>query len=245
MTTSEAHDISSSSVPTSARNPSQHSSSRSTLPLAAVLIIAIGLFLLVRGYWGAWLPHYAAGLNILGIDLPEYIKFVPEVTSGQIPIKREIFFYPLLSLIIGLLLLATIQRPRLPLWFRGILLILAVPASLAMLPPAWTPPLLRTPEFRMQTLAIFFLLLAVILSPFIHRYLPDSVRGVIFILAGIIPFLALSAFNRLLPALEKLYTHPTQPGTAYYLVAIGAVFVGLGGVLLLVSQWRQRSHSTA
>jgi hypothetical protein len=114
-----------------------------------------------------------------------------------------------------------------------------------MLPPAWTPVLLRTPEFRLQTLAIFLLLLAVLLSPLIHRYLSDWVRGVIFIFAGIIPFQALSAYNRLLPALEKLYNHPTQPGIAYYFVAVGAIFVGLGGVLVLVSQWRRRSHPTA
>jgi len=114
-----------------------------------------------------------------------------------------------------------------------------------MLPPAWSPALLRTPEFRMQTLYIVFLLLAVLLSPLIHRYLSDWWRGGMLVMAGIIPFQALSAYNRLLLALEKLYTHPIQPGTAYYLVAVGAVLLGLGGVLMLVNQWRQRSHSTA
>ena len=90
------------------------------LPLVAVALTAIGLFLLALGYWGAWLPHPAAGLNILGVDLAEYVKFVPEVTSGQIPIKREVFFYPLLSLAMGLILVGTIKRPALPLWLRAI-----------------------------------------------------------------------------------------------------------------------------
>ncbi len=215
------------------------------LPLVAALIIAAGLLLLALGYWGAWLPHPAAGLNILGIDLPEYVKFVPEVTSGQIPIKREIFFYPLLSLAIGLILLGTIQRPALPRWLRTIGVLLAVPTALAMLPPAWTPALLRTPEFRLQVVYILFLLLAVLFSPLIHRYLSDWWRGAMFVLAGAIPFQALSAYNRLLPALEKLYQHPLESGVAYYLVAVGAISVGLGGALVLVSQWRQHSATKA
>ncbi len=215
------------------------------LPLVAALIIAAGLLLLALGYWGAWLPHPAAGLNILGIDLPEYVKFVPEVTSGQIPIKREIFFYPLLSLAIGLILLGTIQRPALPRWLRTIGVLLAVPTALAMLPPAWTPALLRTPEFRLQVLYILFLLLAVLLSPLIYRYLSDWWRGAMLVLAGIIPFQALSAYNRLLPALEKLYQQPLKSGVAYYLVAVGALLLGLGGALVLVSQWRQRTATKA
>jgi len=107
VTTSEANGTPSAS--TSTRDFGPQPSSRSKLSLIAVLTITAGLFLLAWGYWGAWLPHPAAGLNILGIDLPEYVKFVPEVTSGQIAIKREAFFYPLLSLVVGLILLATIQ----------------------------------------------------------------------------------------------------------------------------------------
>jgi hypothetical protein len=216
--------------------------SSTKLPLATVAFIAAGLFLLTLGYWGAWLPHPAAGLNILGIDLPEYVKFVPEVTSGQIPIKREVFFYPLLSLAMGLILLGTIKRPALPLWLRVILVVLAAPTALAMLPPAWTPALLRTPEFRQQTLYIGFLLLAVLFSPLIHRYLSDWWRGAILVLLGAIPFQALIAYTSLLPALEKLYQQPLESGIAYYLVAAGAILLGLGGVLVVIAQPRQRKR---
>jgi hypothetical protein len=52
------------------------------LGLAALLSLAVGV-------WGAWLPHPAAGLVILGIDLPEYVKFLPPVQSGAIPLQRE------------------------------------------------------------------------------------------------------------------------------------------------------------
>jgi hypothetical protein len=213
-------------------------------PVLAFLSIVFGMLLLAWGYWGTWLPHSAAGLNILGIDLPEYVKFVPEITSGQISIKREVFFYPLLSLATGLILLGTIQRPNLPLGLRAILLVLAVPTALAILPPAWTPTLLRTSEFRLQTLYILFLLLAVLFSPLIHRFLSDWWRGIIFVTAGLIPFQALSAYNQLLPALEKLYAKPLEPGLAIYFVAIGGVFVCLGGVFVLVNQWKERNQST-
>ena len=104
---------------TSVNDTGLQPSTRSKLALFAALVIAAGLFFLAWGYWGAWLPHPAAGLIILGIDLPEYVKFIPEVTRGEIPIKREIFFYPLLSLVVGLILLATIQHPRIPTRNRG------------------------------------------------------------------------------------------------------------------------------
>jgi hypothetical protein len=219
-----------------------HRHTGTSLPAVAVFTSAAGLLLLAWGYWNAWLPHTAAGLTILGIDLAEYVKFVPEVTNGQIPINRQVFFLPLLSLIIGLIMSATIRQPRLPIWCRGTMLALAVPASLALLPPAWTPALLRTPEFRIQTVAILFLLLAILLSPLLYRYLYDLWRGVILILAGIISFPALRAYNRLLPALERLYGHPLQTGTTPYLVAAGAILLAIGGLFVLVHQWRVRTY---
>ena len=121
-------------------------------------------------------------------------------------------------------------------------MILAAPTALAMLPPAWTPALLRTPEFRQQTLYIGFLLLAVLFSPLIYRYLSDWWRGAMLVLLGAIPFQALIAYTSLLPALEKLYQQPFKPGAAYYLVAAGAILLGLGGVLIVIAQPRQRKR---
>lgn len=207
--------------------------SASWLLRLAFVLAALGLGLIAFGYWGAWLPHPAAGLNILGIDLAEYVKFVPEVRSGQISLRREIFYAPLVSLSLGLVFLATIRRPRLALALRLILLALAIPTALAMLPPAWTPALLRTPEFRQQTIAIVLLLAAVLLAPLWRRFLPDWGRGILFVILAYLPFPAIAAFQRLLPALTALYNRPLASGSAIFLLGLGAGLLAAGGLLTI------------
>lgn len=207
---------------------------------ASTLVLAVGLLLLALGYWGRWLAHPVAALNILGVDLAEYVKFVVEVRSGQIPLVREVFFAPVLALAFGLILLATVQRPRLLLWLRIVLLALAIPIALSMLPPAWTPALLRTPEFRDQVIYIALTLLGVALSPLLRRHLPDWLRGLGFVLLGILGYQALPAYWSVLPALSNLYGHVVSPGPGFYLTAAGLALLAIGGVLFGVDSWRTR-----
>ncbi len=212
-------------------------------PALTVLSLFAGLLLLALGYWGAWLAHPAAGLNILGIDLPEYVKFVPAVQSGQITLDRLTFFAPLLALALGLILVGTMRRPGLPAWLRVLIVLLAIPTALAMLPPAWTPPLLRTPEFRTQTVWIGIIVVLAALSPLLLRFLPDAVRGIVLVVLALAVFPALTAYLRLLPALASLYGTAVKPGASVYLVAAGAVFLGIGGLLLIVTWLVQRRTS--
>ncbi|NOX64162.1 MAG: hypothetical protein GXP42_19835 [Chloroflexi bacterium] len=200
------------------------------------LALGLGLLLLFLGYWRPWLPHPAAGLNILGVDLPEYVKFIPEVRYGQTPVNRLVFFGPLLALAFGLVLLASLQRSSTPWWLRTGLAAAAIPTALAMLPPAWTPGLLRTPEFRTQTMYIGLVILVALLTPLWRRWLPDRIRGLLFALLALPPIQSLLAYEKLLPALEKLYAHPLSPGAAYYLVGFGAACLFLGGLFLASSR---------
>ena len=75
----------------------------------AVITALAGLVLLAFGAWGAWLPHPTAALNILGVDLAEYVKFVPQVQSGAVRLNRLVFFTPFLALALGLILIATVM----------------------------------------------------------------------------------------------------------------------------------------
>ncbi|MDQ1301293.1 MAG: hypothetical protein QG637_1214, partial [Chloroflexota bacterium] len=64
-----------------------------------ILIAAIALGL--AGYYGPWAPHKAAGLIVLGLDLAEYVKFLPDVIAGRVVLRREIFYLPLLAASLG------------------------------------------------------------------------------------------------------------------------------------------------
>jgi uncharacterized membrane protein YidH (DUF202 family) len=211
----------------------------------AGLSLAVGLLCLASGYWGAWLPHPAAGLAILGLDLAEYVKFVPEVRSGHIALRREVFYNPLITLALGLIGLGTLRALRLPRWLRVSLVLLAVPVALSMLPPAWTPASLRTPEFRLQTTVMALLLAAVPLAPLLYRYVPDPIRGLVLLVLAVLPVPAIVGFLRLLPALERLYHRPLQPGPALYLTGVGAVLIAIAGLLLLASGLKKAGRSRA
>ncbi len=196
-----------------------------------LLFIILGLLFMALGYWGRWLSHPVAGLNVLGVDLPEYVKFVPEARYGIIPINRLVFFAMPVTLALGLILFASVQRP-LPLWLRALAGLAAVPVALSMLPPAWTPGLLMTPEFRTQTLVLMALMAATFLIPLWHHLLPDRLRGLLLSLIALLPQFAFRAFADLHPALEKLYQQPLRSGAGYYFTILGMVLLVFAGLAL-------------
>lgn len=211
------------------------------LSYAAIFTVILALLFLAMGYWGRWIAHPAAGLNILGVDLPEYVKFVPEARYGVIPINRLVFFALPVSLALGLILFAS-MRLQLSVWLRGLAGLLAIPVALSMLPPAWTPGLLMTSEFRTQTLVIMALMAATFLIPLWKQLIPDWLRGGLFILLGLLPLPALSAFFRLMPALEKLYNHPLKPGPGVWFTLVGMILMAVAGVLLIFTHRRTPEH---
>ncbi len=199
-------------------------------------VAVLALLFLALAYWGRWIAHPAAGLNILGVDLPEYVKFVPEARYGVLPINRLVFFGPPLALSAGLILLASMQG-RLPAVVRILTGALAAPVALSMLPPAWTPGVLMTPEFRMQTLLIITLIGSIFLIPLWKSIIPDWLRGIFFILLGLAPLPALKAFDDLLPALEKLYNQPLQGGPGVIFLFIGMGLMIVAGGLMIAGQF--------
>ena len=205
-----------------------------TLRPATLIIFILALLFLAFGYWGRWISHPVAGLNILGVDLPEYVKFVPEVRNGVIPVNRMVFFAMPVVLALGLILFAS-MRMAVSVWLRGLAGLLAIPVALSMLPPAWTPGLLLTPEFRTQTIVIMALMAAVFLIPLWKQLIPDWLRGAFLILLALLPLPAITAFFRLMPALEKLYNQPLRPGPGLWWLLAGMVLLAVSGVLLILA----------
>ncbi len=175
-----------------------------------VLAILVGLL----GYYGPWVPHRAAGLVILGLDLAEYVKFLPQVRSGAIRLQRELFYLPLFVAAVVAALLAS--RRRLPPVVRVFFGLAAIPLALAMLPPAWRPDTLLQPEFRLQTIAIAFCL-ALLPGVVLTRYLPDrlvlALAALLCVAAGVIPAWA---FLQVQPAIAELYNHPLALGWGFW-----------------------------
>lgn len=59
-------------------------------------------------FFMAWLPHEAAGLSFIGLEMGEEAKFLPQVQSGEILPGRSLFYLPPVTL--GLMLALTSAR---------------------------------------------------------------------------------------------------------------------------------------
>jgi hypothetical protein len=185
--------------------------------------------LALAGYFGAWVWHRAAGLVVTGVDLAEYVKFLPAFRAGQIRLLRESFYMPLAagSLIAGLVA----SRRALPLWLRWVSGLLAIPLALAMLPPAWSPGLLTLPEFRLQTVVLAGCIAALLLI-LVTRYVPDPiVLLLIAVLALAAAIWPLSSFLPILPSIEALYRQPVRPGWGFWLSTIGFLLTALFAIV--------------
>jgi len=192
--------------------------------LAIFLAGLIGLI----GYYGPWVPHKAAGLVVIGLDLAEYVKFIPEFASGEIAFRREIFYLPLLAASVAASLLAS--RRVLPTWSRWLIAILAIPLALAMLPPAWNPAILLLPEFRLQTVAIAFCLMLVPGAMLLRGVSDRPILVVIALLSLMAAIAPTWGFVQVHAAIEALYRQPLALGWGFWAGAGGflaATFISI------------------
>ena len=199
----------------------------------------LGLFVVaLAGYFGAWIWHKAAGLVITGVDLAEYVKFLPPVRAGQLDILRESFYAPLAmgSLIASL----AASRRVLPLWLRWLAGISAIPLALAMLPPAWSPGVLAMPEFRLQVVILGACIAALGLL-LVTRFLPDAIiLPIIALLALIAAIWPAANFLPLLAPIETLYLSAIRPGWGFWVSTSGFLLTAVLAIQGLIPSRTRR-----
>jgi hypothetical protein len=189
-------------------------------------LLPLSVLAALAGYLGPWVDHPVAGLAILGLDLGEYVKFLTPVRSGAVGLWREGFYLPLLAVSLTCSLAAFRREFAYPWPVRALLLGAAVVAALNLLPPAWTPQRMLTPEFQQQALWIAFCLGAMIFSPFLAllpRWLAAVLVAALSLAALVLPPWQ---FFQVLPAITELYNQPLTPGWGLFVMGLG-----LGGLL--------------
>lgn len=123
--------------------------------LAAVrVLLPVGWALATLGFFGPWIAHKTAGLTLSGVDMGEFVKFLPGALDGTVPVYRQLFYLPPAAICVSVALLANSRRLLLPRVVRAFAIVIAVPVSLQLLPPAWSPSSLLAPEFRLQTMVL-------------------------------------------------------------------------------------------
>lgn len=201
----------------------------------------LALLLTLIGYFGAWVPHRVSGLVITGLDLGEYVKFLPLIRSGQITIWRAGFYLPLVTVSLTASLTAFAPRPPLSRWLcwllRLLLLALATVAALNLLPPAWDQSTFTNPEFRLQMIALAGSLFVMGTSP-LWALLPRrlTLTAVTLLSIGALWY-PLHDFFQVLPSIRELYQQPLAPGWGLYLMVVGLFLLIFSNGIEMLCNW--------
>ena len=201
----------------------------------ARLLLPMGWVLAAVGYYGPWIAHPTVALTLSGVDLGEFVKFLPGVLDGSLPMVRQLFYLPPLAVVVSVALLIGSRRLSYPWPLRVLALLLAVPVSLQLLPPAWSPSSLITAEFRLQVIAlgICWLLLA---GFGLWGRLPGWITASLSVLLSLAAVTLSSwQFLEVKPAIDQVYGSQralAPVGWGFFLCLVGLLLVAAGSVLL-------------
>jgi hypothetical protein len=192
------------------------------------------VLVIVAGYFGPWVAHPAAGLNLSADDLSEWVKFLPTYKAGHSGLIRELFCISIWLAPIGLGMLAGRSRS----WLMKLALL--GPALLLVFTPLPKYPELLTayqaPEFAPTFwITAGSLVITLGLSLLGRRAaLTDRLVAALWIIFGLaVALIAPLHFIKVLSEIERLY---------HVSIGWGLVATVLGGLSLSAlgaRQWRQ------
>ncbi|MGQ9501079.1 MAG: hypothetical protein ACUVSF_12290 [Anaerolineae bacterium] len=187
--------------------------------------------------WAPWVERPAAALVLTAPDLAEFVKFLPEVRSGALEVQRLFFLAPLFLLTLGTPLAFGPMVPRSLSWLRVLIRLAVLPLALMLLPPVWSPFVLISDEFRVQTLGcVICLLLALVWRS--HWHVPRLFLILLSLGWVAAATLAVWQFMKAQQAIAHAYASPIVPGWG--------AWATLGGSLLMSVTlwlgWNNESH---
>lgn len=198
------------------------------LILAGNSLLALAFTLILAGYLMVWLPQPVAGLSFIGLEMGEWVKFLPQVRTGPVLLDRNLFYLPPISLGIMLALwTAGWPNSRWKTWAaRG----LAVAVSLLAFPAIEALRFEPASEWLQRIILIGLALTAVLLASASARWFGewfDSAVCLIFVLLGLM--------GALLPTWAYLAVRPAISALFDSQIGIGAgLWLNLAGHLLVV-----------
>jgi hypothetical protein len=209
----------------------------------ARLLLPLGWLLAAAGYFGPWIGHPTAALALTGVDLGEFVKFLPDVQSGAVPVTRQLFYLPPLAVVLGVALLVWAPRLRYGAVVRGAALALAVPVSLQLMPPAWSPASLMGAEFRLQMAALAVCWLALATSWLLGRLPAWLLGGAAALLATGALGASLWQMSVVKLSIDALYGQPPAPGWGLYVCSVGLAVMLVSGTMIAARGRRSRARS--
>jgi len=192
--------------------------------------VPLGIALALIGYWGPWVNHKTAALVLSGLDMAEFVKFLPEVQAGTKLVIRELFYLPPLAAALCLALIGGNRCLRYPLWARVVMVIVAVVLTFIVLPPyPFILQALGLDEFRRQFLAATGCLVAIGGTLLYRRLLPAAVGALLIVISLAGAILSVWQFLSIRSVLDRLYGKPIQVGWGLWLMVAGFLVTAAAG----------------
>jgi hypothetical protein len=199
-------------------------------------VLLAGLILAAAGAsYAPWVYRPPAALILTAPDLAEFVKFLPDVRDGSLTIHRLLFLLPLFATAFSLPLIAMARRLAYPRWARWPVLAMVIPLALTLLPPVWSPGVLLSSEFRLQTLACLVCLALFASSHWLSDVPARPILVLSIPISLVAPALALWQFFVARPSIARAYASPIVPGWGAWLTLIGFALTVLGALLALTS----------
>lgn len=208
------------------------------------LLIKIGFTAIFVGYLLVWLPQPLAGLSFIGVEIGEWVKFLPEVRSGEVGSDRNLFYLPPLTLALMMILWTVGWSNRR--WQTWCLRGLAVLVSLLAFPALEAIRYEPAGEWLLRLLLVTLVFASAILVPLTER-LPEAtaLRGawLAIMLLGLLGLILPTwAYLAVRPAVSELFRSEVGIGPGVWLNAAGHLAVLVAGASVLVRELRNSRH---
>lgn len=197
------------------------------------LLAPLAFTLILVGYLTVWLPHPTAGLSLLGIELGEWLQFLPEVAFGQAPVSRNLFYLPPITLGLGIAL-STVYWPST--WRTWLTRLLAIAAAWMAFPPI--PVILQSSpsKWRLRVGAILLVIIVALLCGWLKR-LPSWATALLMVAIGVAgAYIPTNAFLAMRPILSNWYASPISIGIGVYLTLLGHILLSVAALNQLRSR---------
>ena len=209
------------------------------------LLLKLGFTAILLGYLIVWLPQPVTGLSFIGLEMGEWVKFLPQVRSGEILPDRNLFYLPPITL--GLMMaMWTVGWPN-GRWQTWTVRALAVVVSLLAFPALEAIRFEPADQWLLRLVMISFVLVVAILSSFLGR-LPARTAGLIqwstMLILGLAgALLPAWAFLAMRPVIAQLFFTRVGFGPGFWLNSAGHLTVAAVSLICLSSILRVRDYS--
>ncbi len=196
----------------------------------------LGATFVLIGYLTTWLPHPTAGLTLIGLDISEWSKFLPQMQAGELP-NRDWFYLPPITLALFLVLWsATWGNGRWQTWAARFL---AIGISLLAFPAIEVIRFEAANQWQPRVIMIAAVMVMALLAAVLGRW-PRVTAG-LMVLAGLAGFILPTwAYWAVRPVISALVGAPIGIGIGVWLNLLGHLLM----IGIAVVRWQSNGRES-